>query len=245
MGQEERSPSADTYLDPEIMEGMLQETFGGAETLDNPQDVHAQLHMARARQEQCRPIDSALEQALAPIAERLSAYLRLILMQVLPRQLQVDFRRHCQISYQELSLLFPRRSYFSMIWVQPQNTVWFLHLDRELAEGLAERKYNLEFGSTGKRWHEVTEADSGIYLEIGELLRRCFHGIPRSWSQKGSLEVERFRHMLQPAFLDEVQPEDLYVVQEFEVQHPELQGRLHLGIPYVIILSLLRDELAA
>ena len=55
-----------------------------------------------------------------------------------------------------------------MIWVQPHNTVWFMHLDRSLAEGLAGRKYNLEFGSSGKRWHEVTEADSGIYLEIGK-----------------------------------------------------------------------------
>ena len=132
-----------------------------------------------------------------------------------------------------------------MIWVQPHNTVWFMHLDRSLAEGLAGRKYNLEFGSSGKRWHEVTEADSGIYLEIGEILRRCFHGIPRSWSQKGSLEIDRFKHMLQPGYLDEVEPEDLYVIQEFQVNHPELRGRFHLGIPYVVIMSLLRDELAA
>jgi flagellar motor switch protein FliM len=120
-----------------------------------------------------------------------------------------------------------------------------MHLDRSLAEGLASRKYNLEFGSSGKRWHEVTDADSGIYLEIGEILRRCFHGIPRSWSQKGNLEIDRFKHMLQPGYLDEVEPEDLYVVQEFQINHPELHGCLHLGIPYVVIMSLLRDELAA
>ena len=119
-----------------------------------------------------------------------------------------------------------------------------MHLDRSLAEGLAGRKYNLEFGSSGKRWHEVTEADSGIYLEIGEILRRCFHGIPRSWSQKGSLEIDRYKHMLQPGYLDEVEPEDLYVIQEFKINHPELRGCLHLGIPYVVIMSLLRDELA-
>ena len=237
MGQENILPSGDTYFDPEIMEGMIQETFGpesettGATSSDG-NDIYQTL-------------DAVLERSLLPIADRLSAYLRLILMQVLPRQLQIEFKRQFKTTYQCLAQLFPGRSYFSMIWVQPHNTVWFMHLDRSLAEGLAGRKYNLEFGSSGKRWHEVTEADSGIYLEIGEILRRCFHGIPRSWSQKGSLEIDRFKHMLQPGYLDEVEPEDLYVIQEFQINHPELRGRLHLGIPYVVIMSLLRDELAA
>ncbi len=237
MGQENILPSGDTYFDPEIMEGMIRETFGlesettGATTSDG-YDIYQTL-------------DAVLEKSLLPIADRLSAYLRLILMQVLPRQLQIEFKRQFQTTYKDLTEIFPRRSYFSMIWVQPHNTVWFMHLDRSLAEGLAGRKYNLEFGSSGKRWHEVTEADSGIYLEIGEILRRCFHGIPRSWSQKGSLEIDRFKHMLQPGYLDEVEPEDLYVIQEFQVNHPELRGSFHLGIPYVVIMSLLRDELAA
>jgi flagellar motor switch protein FliM len=237
MSQENIQPSGDTYFDPEIMEGMIRETFGlesettGATTSDG-NDIYQTL-------------DAVLERSLLPIADRLSAYLRLILMQVLPRQLQIEFKRQFQTTYQDLTEIFPRRSYFSMIWVQPHNTVWFMHLDRSLAEGLACRKYNLEFGSSGKRWHEVTEADSGIYLEIGEILRRCFHGIPRSWSQKGSLEIDRFKHMLQPGYLDEVEPEDLYVIQEFQVNHPELRGSFHLGIPYVVIMSLLRDELAA
>ena len=237
MSQENIQSSGDTYFEPEIMEGMIRETFGlesettGANTSDG-NDIYQTL-------------DAVLERSLLPIADRLSAYLRLILMQVLPRQLQIEFKRQFQTTYQDLTEIFPRRSYFSMIWVQPHNTVWFMHLDRSLAEGLAGRKYNLEFGSSGKRWHEVTEADSGIYLEIGEILRRCFHGIPRSWSQKGSLEIDRFKHMLQPGYLDEVEPEDLYVIQEFQVNHPELRGSFHLGIPYVVIMSLLRDELAA
>ena len=236
MSQENIQPSGDTYFDPEIMEGMIRETFGlesettGATSSDG-NDIFQTL-------------DAVLERSLLPIADRLSAYLRLILMQVLPRQLQIEFKRQFQTTYHDLTEIFSGRSYFSMIWVQPHNTVWFMHLDRSLAEGLAGRKYNLEFGSSGKRWHEVTEADSGIYLEIGEILRRCFHGIPRSWSQKGSLEIDRFKHMLQPGYLDEVEPEDLYVIQEFQVNHPELRGSFHLGIPYVVIMSLLRDELA-
>ena len=237
MGHENTIPSGDTFFDPEIMEGMLRETFGlESETVDSPLSGETDI---------CQKLDAVLEKSLLPIADRLSAYLRLILMQVLPRQLQIEFKYQFQITYQDLTQLFPRRSYFSMIWVQPHNTVWFMHLNRSLAEGLAGRKYNLEFGSSGKRWHEVTDADSGIYLEIGEILRRCFHGIPRSWSQKGNLEIDRFKHMLQPGHLDEVEPEDLYVVQEFQINHPELCGCLHLGIPYVVIMSLLRDELAA
>ena len=237
MGQEDILPSGDTYFDPEIMEGMIRETFGlesetTRATSSDGNDIYQTL-------------DAVLERSLLPIADRLSAYLRLILMQVLPRQLQIEYKRQFQTTYQDLTVIFPRRSYFSMIWVQPHNTVWFMHLDRSLAERLAGRKYNLEFGSSGKRWHEVTEADSGIYLEIGEILRRCFHGIPRSWSQKGSLEIDRFKHMLQPGYLDEVEPEDLYVIQEFQVNHPDLRGSFHLGIPYVVIMRLLRDDLAA
>ncbi len=236
MGHENMIPSGDTFFDPEIMEGMLRETFGlESETVDSPLSGETNI---------CQKLDAVLERSLLPIADRLSAYLRLILMQVLPRKLRIEFKHQFQITYQDLTQLFPQRSYFSMIWVQPHNTVWFMHLNRSLAEGLAGRKYNLEFGSSGKRWHEVTDADSGIYLEIGEILRRCFHGIPRSWSQKGNLEIDRFKHMLKPGHLDEVEPEDLYVVQEFQIIHPELRGCLHLGIPYVVIMSLLRDELA-
>ncbi len=127
---------------------MIRETFGlesettGATTSDG-NDIFAQT------------LDAVLERSLLPIADRLSAYLRLILMQVLPRQLQIELKRQFQTTYQDLTEIFPRRSYFSMIWVQPHNTVWFMHLDRSLAEGLAGRKYNLEFGSSGKRWHEV------------------------------------------------------------------------------------------
>ena len=237
MGHENMIPFGDTFFDSEIMEGMLRETFGlESETIEVSSDEETNI---------CQKLDAVLEKSLLPIADRLSAYLRLILMQVLPRQLHIEFKHQFQTTYQDLTQLFPRRSYFSMIWVQPHNTVWFMHLNRSLAEGLAGRKYNLEFGSSGKRWHEVTDADSGIYLEIGEILRRCFHGIPRSWSQKGNLEIDRFKHMLQPGHLDEVEPEDLYVVQEFQINHPELCGCLHLGIPYVVIMSLLRDELAA
>ncbi len=237
MGHQNMLPSGDTFFDPEIMEGMLRETFGlESETIEVSSSEETNI---------CQKLDAVLEKSLLPIADRLSAYLRLILMQVLPRQLHIEFKHQFQTTYQDLTQLFPRRSYFSMIWVQPHNTVWFMHLDRSLAEGLASRKYNLEFGSSGKRWHEVTDADSGIYLEIGEILRRCFHGIPRSWSQKGNLEIDRFKHMLQPGYLDEVEPEDLYVVQEFQINHPELRGCLHLGVPYVVIMSLLRDELAA
>jgi flagellar motor switch protein FliM len=237
MGHENMIPFGDTFFDSEIMEGMLRETFGlESETIEVSSSEETNI---------CQKLDAVLERSLLPIADRLSAYLRLILMQVLPRQLHIEFKHQFQTTYQDLTQLFPRRSYFSMIWVQPHNTVWFMHLDRSLAEGLASRKYNLEFGSSGKRWHEVTDADSGIYLEIGEILRRCFHGIPRSWSQKGNLEIDRFKHMLQPGYLDEVEPEDLYVVQEFQIKHPELHGCLHLGIPYVVIMSLLRDELAA
>ena len=99
MGQEDILPSGDTYFDAEIMEGMIRETFGlesettGATSSDG-NDIHQTL-------------DAALERSLLPIADRLSAYLRLILMQVLPRQLQIEFKRQFQTTYQCLAQLFP------------------------------------------------------------------------------------------------------------------------------------------
>jgi flagellar motor switch protein FliM len=233
MQQIPSTPIQDGHLDQDIMDGMLRETF---------QDERSE---ETESQEALFQIDPSLDRALWPMAEKFSSYLRLILMQVLPRQLGIEFQQNYQLSYQELSEFIPERSYFSMIWMRPDASVWFMHLDRQLAEGMAGRKYNLEFGPSGKRWHEVAEADSSIYLEIGELLRRCFNGIPKAWGARGKLEVDCFRHMLQPAFLEEVQPDDLYVVQKFEVQHPELNGTLHLGVPYFMILRLLGTELAA
>ena len=66
-------------------------------------------------------LDAVLERSLLPIADRLSAYLRLILMQVLPRQLQIEFKRQFQTTYQDLTEIFPRRSYFSMICIPPSS----------------------------------------------------------------------------------------------------------------------------
>ena len=170
MGHENIVPSGDTFLDPEIMEGMLRETFGlesESTATSSPDETDI-----------CQTLDAVLEKSLLPIADRLSAYLRLILMQVLPRQLQIEFKRQFQTTYQDLTQLFPRRSYFSMIWVQPHNTVWFMHLDRSLAEGLAGWKYKLEFGSSGKRVHVGTDGGFGIFLVLCLRLRRDSQWMP-------------------------------------------------------------------
>ncbi len=98
MGHENIVPSGDTFLDPEIMEGMLRETFGlESETTGASSPDETDI---------CQTLDAVLEKSLLPIADRLSAYLRLILMQVLPRQLQIEFKRQFQTTYQDLTQSF-------------------------------------------------------------------------------------------------------------------------------------------
>ena len=85
---------------------------------------------------------------------------------------------------------------------------------------------------------DLREADSLIYLEIGELLRGVFNSIIELWPESEKLKVSRFRHILQLVFLNDSIKEDEYVIIPFQLHNRECSGEFHLVFPQRHLLSI-------
>ena len=85
---------------------------------------------------------------------------------------------------------------------------------------------------------DLREADSMIYLEIGELLRGVFNSIIELWPESEKLKVSRFRHILQLVFLNDSIQEDEYVIIPFQLDNRECSGEFHLVFPQRHLLSI-------
>ena len=84
----------------------------------------------------------------------------------------------------------------------------------------------------------LREADSLIYLEIGELIRGVFNSIIGLWPESEKLKVSRFRHILQLVFLYDSIQEDEYVIIPFHLYNRECSGAFHLVFPQRHLLSI-------
>ena len=84
----------------------------------------------------------------------------------------------------------------------------------------------------------LREADSLIYLEIGELLRGVFNSIIELWPKSEKLKVSRCRHILQLVFLNHSIQEDEYVIIAFQLDNRECSGEFHLVFPQRHLLSI-------
>ena len=85
---------------------------------------------------------------------------------------------------------------------------------------------------------DLREADSMIYLEIGELLRGVFNSIIGLWPESEKLKVSRFGHILQLVFLNDSIQEYEYIIIPFQLDNRECSGEFHLVFPQRHLLSI-------
>jgi len=125
----------------------------------------------------------------------------------------------------------PGRSYFSLFEMQQSKSVWILHLSRSVGEGLASLAHSKNSRNYRNIYHDLREADSVIYLETAEMLRKLFGSLLELWPASDKLKVARCRHILQLGFLQGLAQDEEYVILPFYLDNKDCSGNIHLVLP--------------
>ncbi len=156
---------------------------------------------------------------------------------VLPGAFRITTNPEQCLSCANLLSWSPGRSYYSLFEMKQTKSVWILHLSRSVGEGLASLVHQRNATYKSDAFVSLREADSLIYLEIGELLRGIFNNIIKLWPESEKLNVSRCRHILQLVFLNNSIREDEYVIISFQLDNRECSGEFHLVFPQRYLLS--------
>ena len=162
------------------------------------------------------------------LSQKLINTLTAQLQSVLPGAFRITINPEQCLSCANLQSWSPGRSYFSLFEMKHTRSVWILHLSRSVGEGLASLAHHRNTPEKSNVFIDLREADSFIYLEIGELLRGVFNSIIELWPESEKLKVARFRHILQLVFLNDSIKEDEYVIIPFQLHNRECSGEFHL-----------------
>jgi len=172
------------------------------------------------------------------LSQKLINTLTAQLQSVLPGAFRITINPEQCLSCANLQSWSPGRSYFSLFEMKHTRSVWILHLSRSVGEGLASLAHHRNTPEKSNVFIDLREADSFIYLEIGELLRGVFNSIIELWPESEKLKVARFRHILQLVFLNDSIKEDEYVIIPFQLHNRECSGEFHLVFPQRHLLSI-------
>ena len=170
--------------------------------------------------------------------QRLINTLTAQLQSVLPGAFRITTNPEQCLSCANLQSWSPRRSYYSLFEMKHTRSVWILHLSRSVGEGLASLVHQRNAPDKSNVFIGLREADSLIYLEIGELLRGVFNSIIELWPESEKLKISRFRHILQLVFLNDSIQDDEYVIIPFQLDNRECSGEFHLVFPQSHLLSI-------
>ena len=172
------------------------------------------------------------------LSQRLINTLTAQLQSVLPGAFRITTNPEQCLSCANLQTWSPGRSYYSLFELKHTRSVWILHLSRSVGEGLASLAHQRNAPEKNNVFVGLREADSLIYLEIGELLRGVFSSIIELWPESEKLKVSSFRHILQLVFLNDSIKEDEYVIIPFQLHNRECSGEFHLVFPQRHLLSI-------
>ena len=172
------------------------------------------------------------------LSQKLINTLTAQLQSELPGAFRITINPEQCLSCANLQSWSPGRSYFSLFEMKHTRSVWILHLSRSVGEGLASLAHHRNTPEKSNVFIDLREADSLIYLEIGEILRGVFNSIIELWPESEKLKVARFRHILQLVFLNDSIKEDEYVIIPFQLHNRECSGEFHLVFPQRHLLSI-------
>ena len=172
------------------------------------------------------------------LSQRLVNTLTAQLQSVLPGAFRITTNPEQCLSCANLQSWSPGRSYYSLFEMKHTKSVWILHFSRSVGEGLASLVHQRNAPDKSNVFIGLREADSLIYLEIGELLRGVFNSIIELWPESEKLKVSRCRHILQLVFLNDSIQEDEYVIIPFQLDNSECSGEFHLVFPKRYLLSI-------
>jgi len=165
------------------------------------------------------------------LVQRIVNTLTAQLQAILPGAFRITPLPEQCLSYANLHSWSPGRSYFSLFEMQQSKSVWILHLSRSVGEGLASLAHSKNSRIYRNIYHDLREADSVIYLETAEMLRKLFGSLLELWPASDKLKVARCRHILQLGFLQGLAQDEDYVILPFYLDNKDCSGNIHLVLP--------------
>ena len=165
------------------------------------------------------------------INDRIIHTLTVQLQDLLPGAFRIIPQPKQCLSYANLQDWSPGRSYFSVFEMKRTKSVWILHLSRSAGEGLASlshKKYSRIYSNI---YNDLNEADSVIFLETAEMLRKLFNSLLKIWPTNYKLKVDRCRHILHLAFLNGYLKDEPYTVLPFYLRNQFCNGQIQLVLP--------------
>ena len=183
-------------------------------------------------------IDSDSDSKDNLLVQRIVNTLTAQLQDFLPGAFRITPKPEQCLSYANLHSWSPGRSYFSLFEMQQSKSVWILHLSRSVGEGFASLNHRKNSKIYRNIYYDLREADSVIYLEIAEMLRKLFGSLLELWPESDKLKVARCRHILQLGFLQGHAQDDEYVVLPFYLDNNECSGEINLILPQRYLLNI-------
>ena len=179
----------------EIYNKMIRATFGESEFYTN------QIEEGSTGEGFSTKISNYSDSKDNLLAQRIVNTLTAQLQSILPGTFRITPLPEQCLSYANLHSWSPGRSYFSLFEMQQSKSVWILHLSRSVGEGLASLSHSKNSRIYSNIYHDLREADSVIYLETADMLRRLFGSLLELWPASDKLKIARCRHILQLSFL--------------------------------------------
>ena len=226
-----QDPDKENYSE-EIYQHMIEEVFNFSEYEKNPDTKNfLGAGFSNQIQQDTQSINNFFSQRLINI---ITAQFQ----SVIPGAFRITTNPKQCLSCANLQSWSPGRSYYSLFEMKQTKSVWILHLSRSVGEGLASLVHQRNSPDKRKDFFGLQEADSLIYLEIGQFLRGIFNNIIELWPENENLIVSRCRHILQLVFLNHSIQEDDYVIISFQLDNRECSGEFHLVFPQKHLLSI-------
>ncbi len=215
----------------DFFQDMINETFDTSPKKDVPS---AEKIYHTGSEIEAEPV---CQKNINPFTKTLEDVLKTQLQPHLPEPIQLSALPEECLSYANLKKLAPGRSYFSLFAVDKPDNIWVLHLERSVGEGLAywvsQNKYAQKHAEIFKK---LREADSMVFLEIGQIQKKIFEALLSSWPMVQNTKIVRTRHLLQLNHIHGVDPNEECVIQPFFLQNSVFKGKIHLVFPRQYIL---------
>ncbi len=213
--QDQAQTEADGFIDSQMMEAMLQETFS------EPNQTSRLFPSAK--------LQMALHEILEDTVQRFTSEWESYLQEKVRLQTKVAQVR----TFQELQDAMGYPAYYSVLQVEPYHSWWVFHLDRSLVEGVV---------PIGNSSVQTSAPDPRKYLKLGPLLLECFRHMIASWHSIVELSTKSVAHMARLTDLNVAAAEDLFVCQILEVQGEKASGKITIGLPYAFLLNVFPEN---
>ncbi len=230
----------DSLFDDSLLEAMMAETLASVPDYSSLAEAGFSAKPLTQGVKPAGPLKQ-LPPALQDVTTHFSTHLAEVFQRTLKEPSRIRFTQHAVLPFEQLELLAPERSYFTLLRLDGPESMWLFHLSREVAEGLASALY-LERQKPQRRQAahpRLSEADSLIYVETGSVLRHCIQGLVSAWKGSSRLGLKGFRHQLTPGVARGFSPQEPYLVQHFSVENRLFQGEAHTALPLRIAHVLL------